>query len=189
MNVKKIITMFAICLLLLSVPLSANAHTVSSTGSENLGYIIGTHTPTKTPLFFWVAGTEQKWKDRFNGGNTYMHNETSYNLKAVNATVWDTSNYVEAYANNLSTFVAAVYTDKSSGQHKDIWHLSFNPRYDTNYTEAQWKRIAQHELGHVFGLKDLYETSNSSLLMYGYAGSYSGLKTKDLNGLKLIWGF
>ncbi|OUS69615.1 hypothetical protein B1748_31110 [Paenibacillus sp. MY03] len=186
---KKKILSYVLFVSLLSVPTLTYAHTVTETGSESDGYIIGTHAPTKQPKFWWTPGTDQYWKDRLNAGNNSMYSQTSNNLKVVNGTAFETNNYIEALGKQFDTWVARVVTQQSSGQHKDSWHLQFNTKYEDDYTDSQWNGIAQHELGHVFGLRDLYDSSNSAKLMYGYAGSYSGLKTTDLTGLKKIWGF
>lgn len=65
--------------------------------------------------------------------------------------------------------------------------MQFNSAKQNDISASQWNRIAQHEIGHVFGLADLYESYNNNRLMYGYYGGYSGLTTSEKEGLDVIW--
>ena len=41
----------------------------------------------------------------------------------------------------------------TSGQHKTFWYLQLNNADKDLYSTTQWNLIAQHEIGHVFGLQ------------------------------------
>jgi hypothetical protein len=164
------------------------AHTVSYNGSESEGWVHGTHATSKTQKFFFVFGTDQFWRDRFNNGASYTSSQTGNQLKMVNDSAINTNNYVEAQNVSSATWVArTVYN--TSGQHKTTWWIQFNSAYKNDYSSSQWDRIAQHEITHVFGLKDLYKSYNSHRLMWWIAGNYTGLTTEEKNGLKYIWGY
>lgn len=106
----------------------------------------------------------------------------------VNDSAVNTNNYVEATNVSSASWVARIVYN-TSGQHKTTWWIQFNSAKKANYTSSQWNRIAQHEIGHAFGLGDLYNSNNRSRLMWWQAGNYSGLTTAEKNGLKSIWGY
>lgn len=184
-KIKK--SIIAIIIAILIIPTTVSAHTVTG-GEESSGYILIPHDANKNPYFYWMPGTDQFWRDRLTNANNYMYSETSNNLKFINSTIASTENYIEGTSAPASTWVARVVSNNNES-HKIRWRMQFNGAKKDNYSTAQWSRIAQHEMGHVFGLGDLKSSSNAAKLMYGFAGNYSGVTPADLVGLKKVWGF
>lgn len=186
---KRLIALLACAAIIATVsPTQSSAHTVTNQGSESSGWVHGTHALSSTQKYFYVAGTDQFWKDRFNSGDSYMYSQSGYHLNMVNDSAWNTNNYVEAQNVSSATWVArTVYN--VSGQHKTTWWIQFNSKYQGSYSTSQWNYIAEHEIGHVFGLKDLYESYNNYRLMWWQAGNYSGLTSAEKTGLSIIWGY
>lgn len=58
-----------------------------------------------------------------------------------------------------------------------------------NRVYTQSSTILEHELGHVIGLNDLYESRNQNKLMYGYSNTSASSPTSlDIWGAKVITG-
>ncbi|PID14807.1 hypothetical protein CSV63_10155 [Sporosarcina sp. P34] len=75
------------------------------------------------------------------------------------------------------------------GLHKVSWYIQFNSAEKSRYEVAQWTRIGQHKLGHVFGLADLKNSINRARLMWWQGGQYQGLTLNEKYGLANIWGY
>ncbi len=70
--------------------------------------------------------------------------------------------------------------------HRTSWTLTINiPEFDDSEMEAEHKKRAiAHEIGHVYGLADLYEGYETQI-MYGYANSNSEVTTYDKWGMEI----
>ncbi|MGG3450166.1 hypothetical protein [Domibacillus aminovorans] len=167
----------------------ASAHTVTETGSESRGFVVTSHTiDGRTTTFYYTFTTEQFWKDRMDTGRYYLNSETNGKLTASNYLPQNATNFVEDVTYYNSGWVARTLSNVS-GQHKTMWIMQFNAAYQNDFPAAQWSRIAQHELGHVFGLKDLTYQVNINRLMWQSAGNYAGLTQNEKYGLGHIWGY
>ena len=72
---------------------SVFAHNVSDYGSEKEGWVYsGQHAPTQTQRFFFVAGTSQTWKDRWNAGISAFRSESGYYFNFLNVSALETNN-------------------------------------------------------------------------------------------------
>lgn len=73
---------------------------------------------------------------------------------------------------------------KDSNNHTTKWEIGFN-RLSNRPTFA----ILAHEIGHVFGLRDLYFDENKSKIMYAYTSTTAtGPTTYDIKGFSIITG-
>ena len=75
--------------------------------------------------------------------------------------------------------------------------IAFNTQFTwgdatSNPSLMDLQSIATHELGHGFGLADLYQRKNSELTMYGYAGigetKKRSLESGDVAGIQALYG-
>lgn len=96
---------------------------------------------------------------------------------------------------NLDYTAAVIYSGNMAyNTHFDsitisIHTVNFNSN-PTNYTDSQLnerkKRTIAHEIGHTYGLADLYEGINSLKIMYGYSSYQKGVTAEDLKGLSVV---
>jgi cytochrome c biogenesis protein CcdA len=67
-----------------------------------------------------------------------------------------------------------------------------NKEYRANPALMDLQNIATHELGHAFGMDDIYTDACSSVTMYGYSDngdiSKRTLEQPDITGLRLMYG-
>lgn len=84
--------------------------------------------------------------------------------------------------------VAQFYGYSSDAQgHLYYWKIDMN--WTKSYSNADWAEILAHEFGHAFGLNDLYNSSNSNKLMYGYTnGTATRPTATDIKGFNVITG-
>lgn len=97
------------------------------------------------------------------------------------------------YANAIA--VTSIWYDRST---KSIleYDMRFNTAFEWSTSGALGKmdvqNIATHELGHAVGLSDIYNSTFSSLTMYGYADygeiNKQTLELPDIAGLQKMYG-
>lgn len=122
-------------------------------------------------------------------GRGYFRTETNGHLIAENRAQSYTDNYI-AQHNSPGKSALAHVQSRVQGQHKMQWSLWFNQAYQSKYSASDWNRVAQHEIGHVYGLKDLSHSSNRNRLMYkSIIRNKGGLTANEKAGLGIIWRY
>jgi hypothetical protein len=98
---------------------------------------------------------------------------------------------------DLDQGVIAVCYTWSIGDQIVQFDIAFNTDYgwgdaETNPELMDLQNIATHELGHGFGLADLYKRKLSDLTMYGYASEGETIKRDlaqgDIDGIQALYG-
>lgn len=128
---------------------------------------------------------------------------TSFDLlgdRSIGSGEWgvlDGQNFYTYYDYPLSGVIAACRTWRD-----DFGNiLEYDILFDTDWTWGDatvnpsvmdLQNIATHEIGHAFGLLDLYQRPCSEVTMFGYSseGDISGrtLEPQDITGIQLIYG-
>lgn len=89
-------------------------------------------------------------------------------------------NYVtDYYDNSTSTIAYNQYSYNKTTNVISKFSLNFNTYYMDQYSQTRKNQIAMHEWGHTFGLKDLYDDSNSDKAMYGYGNIMTAISVTD----------
>ncbi len=107
-------------------------------------------------------------------------NDISWNYLGAGDTVGVTTTW-----HNVSTGYLVEFDIEFNSYH--WWSTASNPTYP--YFDVQ--TIALHELGHAVGLADLYNSSDSAAVMYGYGTPGTKRRTltaDDISGIKAIYG-
>lgn len=163
---------------------SSSAHDLPAKGSESAGWIyVGSHWPTQNTTYF--EATTDTWESRFKAGVTKFKNEAGTNFKfsLTEVPAGSSQNFVEHYPSSTATWVARRNFYNVSSDHPTRWRVQFNSAKSAN----SWTTVAAHEIGHIYGLKDLYESYNSKKLMYGIDNGVRYMQTSDKTGLDYIY--
>jgi hypothetical protein len=79
-----------------------------------------------------------------------------------------------------------------NNQHFQKWTIRINTIHiDTLFTartEDEQAKIMAHEIGHTYGLGDLYEDKHSDKLMYGYTEGSMNISASDRLGMEVLTG-
>ena len=79
----------------------------------------------------------------------------------------------------------AQFYDFASDSQGNLYYWKIDMNWRMNVTST----TMAHEFGHVFGLNDLYNSSNSNKLMFGYSSrTASGPTATDVKGFNVITG-
>lgn len=98
---------------------------------------------------------------------------------------WDqgTLGYTELFRKNSSGKYYAMYISELNTHDWVYGEVNINDYYLQHETSAIKEKVILHEMLHVYGLRDLYNTSNRHSIMYwDIRGSATGL-TSDANGV------
>jgi Matrixin len=176
--------MFLFVLFSLSVfSTKASAHDLGSGGSEGSGWVyVGSHWGTNWTYYF-DATSSSTWLNRFKSGETKFEGETADKFYLWEESSSKTSNFVENYSCSSCGWVARRNFYSISSDHPTRWRIQMN----SAKTSSNWNSIVEHEIGHVFGLADLYNSSNSDKLMYYSDQGTVSLKYQEKNGLDWIY--
>lgn len=94
------------------------------------------------------------------------------------------SNIISAIYDTTTTRTAITSPGGTADGHVSSFSMKINKyNFDQNVYEAR-KRTIAHECGHIFVLNDLFESSNSWNIMYGYTSSNKYVTNPDMMGVK-----
>lgn len=151
-------------------------------GSEDIGWVAheGMHTASSSTVYYkFDSGVSTDLRQTFVQGATKW-------AGIINFVVRTNSAVGTVYAVNNPYYEAAAWTSDrvyDSNHHLTSWSIYIN----TYYTFTA--KTAAHELGHVIGLIDLYDTANINKLMYFSTASTATAPTEsDKKGARVILG-
>ncbi|TDL80873.1 hypothetical protein [Peribacillus frigoritolerans] len=161
---------------------NVSAHNLGSKGSESAGYLyVGSHWPSRSTNY--SEATSDTWENRFKSGVSKFKNENiGYSITEVSSA--NSSNFIESYSAPSATWVAQRTFYGISNDHPTRWRIQYNSAKSAN----SWTTVGAHEIGHIYGLADLYEDRNSSKLMYGYDNGVRYTQSSDKTGFSYIYG-
>ncbi|MGP4041885.1 hypothetical protein ACTWP4_18585 [Gracilibacillus sp. D59] len=188
--VKKVLTkvLFSMAIIFTSISVfqsEVNAHDLPEQGSELDGWkYVGSHWGTYNTYYF-DATSSDLWLTHFRNGEAKFEQESQNKFHLYKTTRSETDNYVTDSSHPDAGWVARRIFYGISNDHPTRWVIQFNN--DKLYTANSWSTIAAHEIGHVFGLADLYYSANSNKLMYGYDNGVRDIHSKEIEGLDYIY--
>lgn len=161
---------------------SVSAHNLPNAGSESKGWkYVGSHWPSTSTKYF--EATTDTWESRFKSGASKFRSESGSKFSISEVSVGNTQNFIENSSSSSATWVARRTVYSVSNDHPARWRIQFNSAKSAN----SWTTVAAHEIGHVFGLDDLYEGYNNKKLMYGYDSGVRYMQSSDKAGFNYIY--
>lgn len=157
-------------------------------------------------VFSILSGGISKWEDGMDGridgilgGDALGDGMITHDVLAADTVSTDGVNEVYFGALNEGTIGVTIIWGIFGGPPKDRvlveWDQVYNTFYDWSdggdLLAMDFENIATHELGHSFGMGDLYDTACSEVTMYGYGTEgetkKSSLESGDINGIKALY--
>lgn len=179
---RKTILSTVALLVLLSMSNYASAHTVTTTGGESVGWqYVGNHWQTKWTYYF--EATDDRWDNQFTLGINKFETETNLNFEVDKVAVGNSDNFIEAVSCSACGWVARRTFFDIWDEHPDRWRIQYNSAKSSD----SWTTVTAHEIGHVFGLDDLYEPRNISKLMYGIDTGLRYVQDTDKVGFRYVY--
>lgn len=105
-------------------------------------------------------------------GSLISCSEVSSNAKGL---ITETTDWLEATAKTTVTY--------NSSKHITGWTITIYPLFNFNSTEAGQNRTLAHEIGHVYGLGHV---TNSSQIMYGEYSATRSVTASDQRGMRVM---
>lgn len=177
---------FALCLILMLSVTTVFA-TMAAYGSEKAGYLVATHQLRKKTNTFDDSALNKKYKSYMTYGAKVWKDCGVITLKRNRSSINKISMYRETDT-NVKAYHWLAYQHTSSvdkGGKILQFEIKFNIEKMKNLPTARGNSVAAHEIGHSFGLLDLYEKRNQDQLMYGIANKDNAKPTaKDIKGGK-----
>ena len=144
-----------------------------------------------------VAASAEEW-DRYSNENLVQNvilDTTATFADEIQTKTPDGLN--ELVFDDLDAGIIAVCYTWSIGDRIVQFDIAFNTDYlwgdaEANPALMDLQNIATHEIGHGFGLADLYKRKLSDLTMYGYASEGETIKRDlaqgDIDGIQALYG-
>lgn len=186
-NKLKLVLFIGLSALSFFVAKEVFAHTLTvSQGSESKGYITGPYHPaTKNLNLANISSSSANMSATRTARDRWNATEVT-NIKETNTSA--TTNYIYDYQDpNTSTLAYSRYWYNSKTFIMSRYCLYFNNAYMPIFSNVRRSQIATHELGHAFGLRDLYNISNKGKIMYGYGFEMTAINptAADIEGAKI----
>lgn len=161
---------------------NVQAHELPSAGSESKGWkYVGAHWPGTSTKYF--EATSDTWEERFLKGVNKFEKESNDKFSISKVAVGKTENFIENYTASSAGWVARRNFYSISKDHPQRWRIQFN----SGLVAQSWTTVSAHEIGHIFGLADLYENKNSAKLMYGEDNGTRTMQTSDKTGFNYVY--
>lgn len=118
---------------------------------------------------------------------SYMTNGAALWGSYVDVTYSSSSmGYVYNVTDSTSNVLANTSTSAGTDGITTGWTIKINSYLFDSKSTAGKNRIIAHELGHVFGLGDLYDSADSGKIMYGIYNETSAVNTYDIKGMTVV---
>ena len=201
---KRIIALsiFTALLLVVCLPVSAHSNLLGTTfdkttrdnktyvGSEAIGWMIdeSCHTNGQHFTYKCAAGMSPSLINLIANGANKWGNNDPFKIEYDSTSIGTVMVSAQVIPNAWAEFCCI---SKDSSGHLTSWIIKLNSAKISDITSL----IIAHEFGHVFGLNDLYSTSNNNKLMYYYHDpdnnipNVTGPTSKDKWGAKVITGY
>jgi len=162
--------------------INAQAHDLKSAGSESKGWKYdGAHWSGTSTKYF--EATTDTWETRFLNGVNKFEKESDDKFSISKAAVGKTQNFIEHVSTPSASWVARRTFISTSKDHPQRWRIQFNSAKSAN----SWTTVSAHEIGHVFGLDDLYDDKNDEKLMYGVDNGTRTMQKSDKTGFNYVY--
>ncbi|MCT4793577.1 MULTISPECIES: matrixin family metalloprotease [Exiguobacterium] len=178
---KKVTFGLIVCIVM-SSGIDAQAHDLPSAGSESKGWkYVGAHWSGTSTKYF--EATSDTWEARFLKGVNKFEKESDDKFSISKVSVGKSENFIESYSSKSATWVARRTFYSTSKDHPQRWRIQFNSAKEAE----SWTTVSAHEIGHVFGLADLYEEKNNGKLMFGEDNGTRTMQKSDKTGFNYIY--
>ncbi len=198
---KKLLILLLVTVFLISGAGGALAHSSSQKGlvdgHESIGWRIdeSAHSnktsSTSVRVEYMVNYNTAGWNSYFDPIITQGVNQWASLAQFVEVSNSNKKIEMNRLSEDLVARLRGSYTVDSNG-HFLSWTIDFNSLYFPNSYDGILigKDTVAHELGHVLGLLDLYNTSNKNKIMYGLekTRTVESPQAKDLMGARVITG-
>lgn len=189
---KYLFFLFMTIFFLFSTKQQAFAHDLyDNAGGDSYGWKYrGVHASSTTQYYYPLFSNSQ-YHNYFLQGVQKIETETNNKFNLIETTSANTSNYVEDIECPTCQWVGlnTAWYDKSSSEPDHIikWRIQLNMG---QFAYSGWDTVSAHEIGHTFGLADLYNVGygNELNLMWGEDTLYPrSVTTKDMNGFNWVY--
>lgn len=149
-------------------------------------------------IAYWIDSGCEYTVSIPSGANKLMNPTGMTNPLIISRTTVKSSSkidFYQKYINDGTVASTSVFRKNSSGVYyampiseKEIYdwvygEIRLNDYYMSGYTNAKRDKVVIHEMLHVYGLKDLYQSSNSGSIMYSDMSGTAMALTSDANAV------
>lgn len=151
-------------------------------GSESIGWVIldECHLGSCIGSYKFSVLVPDEYRELFYDAVDIWENSTQAQMTEDENAIGKIYIETKSYENYVAM---TAYDDTDSNGHLLSWAIVMNDYYNVTAD------ILAHEIGHVWGLNDLYEDSNINKLMYAYSTCTATAPTSsDIKGFNVITG-
>lgn len=153
-------------------------------GGERVGWSIDEDFHTNgTTITYKYNTTDMNARLLFMGGMSYWSNYATFTLSSTGTGALGVFN--GSQEPNIVAKFYNYYANATTG-HLTSWQIDLSSLYLSSMTS----KVPAHEIGHAFGLNDLYSPQNYNKIMCGYAdmSTATALHIMDIQGFRVITG-